>query len=56
MLYTYSRDEIEARNRSQVASEVDPFTEDRYRQFARLINAGSVVWTLGARRDAEALL
>lgn len=43
----YSRDEIEARNREQVASEVDPFSEDRYRQFARFINAGWVVLDVG---------
>jgi 2-polyprenyl-3-methyl-5-hydroxy-6-metoxy-1,4-benzoquinol methylase len=43
----YSRDEIEARNRSQVASEVDPFSEDRYRQFARFISAGWVVLDVG---------
>ena len=43
----YSPDELRDRNRSQDVSETDPFTEDRYRQFAKLIEPGWSVLDVG---------
>lgn len=54
----YSADELRDRNRSQEVSESDPFTEDRYRQFARFIEPGWSVLDVGCNtgRGGSALL
>lgn len=43
----YSTEDIRRRNREQGVSETDPFTEDRYRQFARFVSPGWEVLDIG---------